>query len=189
MEVRQEQCPAPGDLALETVREWTLWLTEVERGLMPHFARCEARHRAWAYLRGLRSPVERKNGGQLAEVNGDATPYGLQHLLGRARWDADAVRDDLRAYLVTLFWDAGVFCSDVVRAASRVCKAVEKEGLQGGEQDKSRGGAIGTSTTLASNKSHYFLVPKRLTPIHVPQGHHELVHLRGPSMPCMARDR
>ena len=141
MEVRQEQCPAPGDLALETVREWTLWLTEVERGLMPHFARCEARHRAWAYLRGLRSPVERKNGGQLAEVNGDATPYGLQHLLGRARWDADAVRDDLRAYLVTLFWDAGVFCSDVVRAASRVCKAVEKEGLQGGEQDKSRGGA------------------------------------------------
>jgi len=90
----------------------------------------------------------------LAEVNGDATPYGLQHLLGRARWDADAVRDDLRAYLVTLFLDAGVFCSDVVRAASRVCKAVAKEGLPGGEQDKSRGGAIGTSTTLASNKSH-----------------------------------
>jgi hypothetical protein len=71
MEVRQEQCPAPGDLALETVREWTLWLTEVERWLMPHFARCEARHRAWASIRGLRSPVERKNGWQLAEVNGD----------------------------------------------------------------------------------------------------------------------
>jgi SRSO17 transposase len=100
MEVRQEQCMAPADLALETVREWTLWLTEVERRLMPHFPRREARHRAWAYVRGLLSPVERKNGWQLAEVNGDATPYGVQHLLGRARWDAEAVREDLRAYLV-----------------------------------------------------------------------------------------
>ena len=100
MEVRQEQCMAPADLALETVRAWTLWLTEVERRLMPHFPCREARHRAWAYIRGLLSPVERKNGWQLAEVNGDATPYGVQHLLGRARWDAEAVRDDLRAYLV-----------------------------------------------------------------------------------------
>ena len=71
----QEQGPAPADLALETVREWTLWLTEVERWLMPHFARREARRHAWAYIRGLLSPVERKNGWQLAEVNGDATPY------------------------------------------------------------------------------------------------------------------
>src|SRR5262245_48315166 len=100
MEWMREQCPAPGDVALETVREWTLWLTEVERWLLPHFARREARHRAWAYIRGLLSPAERKNGWQVAEVNGDATPYGVQHLLGRARWEDAAVRDALRAYLV-----------------------------------------------------------------------------------------
>jgi SRSO17 transposase len=100
MELRQEQCTAPADLALETVREWPLWLTEVERRLMPNFPRREARRRAWAYIRGLLSPVERKNGWQLAEVNGDATPYGVQHLLGRAMWDAEAVRKDLRAYVV-----------------------------------------------------------------------------------------
>jgi SRSO17 transposase len=88
------------ELTLETVREWTLELTKVERWLMRHFPRREARRRAWAYIRGLLSPVERKNGWQLAEVNGDATPYGVQHLLGRARWDDEAVRDDLRAYLV-----------------------------------------------------------------------------------------
>lgn len=97
MEWRQEQGTASAALALETVREWTLWLPEVERWLLPHFARREARHRAWAYIRGLLSPVERKNGWQLAEVNGDATPYGVQHLLGRARWDDAAVRDALRA--------------------------------------------------------------------------------------------
>jgi SRSO17 transposase len=100
MELRQERCPAPPDLALETVREWTLWLTEVERHILPRFPRREARRRAWAYIRGLLSPVERKNGWQLAEVNGDATPYGVQHLLGRAQWDADALRDDLRPYVV-----------------------------------------------------------------------------------------
>jgi SRSO17 transposase len=105
LESWQAQCPAPGDLGLETVRAWTLWLTEVERWLLPHFARREARRHAWAYIRGLLRPVERKNGWQLAEVNGDATPYGLQHLLGRARWDADAVRDDLRAYLVKYMGD------------------------------------------------------------------------------------
>lgn len=100
MALRQERCTASTALALETVREWTLWLTEVERHMLPHFPRREARHRAWAYIRGLLSPVERKNGWQLAEVNGDATPYGVQHLLGRAQWDADALCDDLRPYVV-----------------------------------------------------------------------------------------
>src|SRR5260221_3420484 len=68
--------------------------------LGPRFAREEARLRTQAYLRGLLSPVARKNGWQLAEAAGDRTPYATQHLLGRADWDADAVRDDLRAYVV-----------------------------------------------------------------------------------------
>jgi DDE superfamily endonuclease len=63
----------------------------------PHFARTEARHRAQGYLAGLLRPMERKNGWQLAEAVGDPTPYAIQHLLDRADWDADAVRDDLRA--------------------------------------------------------------------------------------------
>ena len=74
--------------------------------LGPRFAREEARLRAQAYLRGLLSPVERKNGWQLAEAAGDRTPYAIQHLLGRADWDADAVRDDLRAYVVEHLGDA-----------------------------------------------------------------------------------
>ena len=80
MELRQELSPPPADVALETVRAWAVWQTEVERRIMPRFARREARRRAWASLRGLLSPVERKNGWQVAEVNGDTTPYGVQHL-------------------------------------------------------------------------------------------------------------
>src|SRR5215472_2481444 len=72
----------------------------------PRFARVEARQRAQVYRRGLLSPVERKNGWQLAEAAGDATPYAIQHLLGRADWDPDLVRDDLRAYVVEHLGDA-----------------------------------------------------------------------------------
>jgi SRSO17 transposase len=47
----------------------------------------------------LLRPAERKNSWQLAEVRGEATPYGFQHLLGRADWEPDAVRDELRGYV------------------------------------------------------------------------------------------
>jgi SRSO17 transposase len=50
--------------------------------------------------------VERKNGWQLAEHAGDPTPDGVQDFLARMRWDADQVRDDLRAYVVAQLGDA-----------------------------------------------------------------------------------
>ena len=81
------------------VRSWTEELEAVNECLSEHFARSEVRERAQDYLRGLLSETERKNGWQLAEVAGNATPYGIQHLLGRANWDADAVRDELREYI------------------------------------------------------------------------------------------
>lgn len=94
MELSPERCPSPTDVTLETVQTWALWQTDVERRLVPHFARREAPHRVWAYLRGLLSPIERTNGWQVAEAVGDSTPYGVQHLLGRAQWDAAAVCKD-----------------------------------------------------------------------------------------------
>jgi SRSO17 transposase len=60
----------------------------------------EPRRQARAYLTGLLAPVERKNGWQLAEAAGDATPDKMQRLLNAAWWDPDEVRDDLRAYVV-----------------------------------------------------------------------------------------
>jgi SRSO17 transposase len=54
----------------------------------------------------LLAPVERKNGWQLAEALGERTPDGVQRLLNAARWDADAVRDDLRQYVVRHLGDA-----------------------------------------------------------------------------------
>ena len=86
---------------------WARGLDELAARLAPRFGRAEPRRRALAYLRGLLAPVERKNGWQLAEAAGDATPDGMQDFLGRMRWDADAVRDDLRAYVVEHLGDPG----------------------------------------------------------------------------------
>lgn len=64
------------------------------------FGRVEPRRRARQLVLGLLADLPRKNCWTIAEHAGDATPHGLQHLLARAKWDADAVRDDLRAYVV-----------------------------------------------------------------------------------------
>ncbi|MGW1966233.1 IS701 family transposase [Streptomyces sp. NPDC001935] len=64
------------------------------------FARVEPRRRAHSLVLGLLSDLPRKNCWTNAEHAGDTTPHGMQHLLGRAKWDADAVRDDIRAYVV-----------------------------------------------------------------------------------------
>jgi len=64
------------------------------------FARVEPRCRARQLVLGLLANLPRKNCWTIAEHVGDATPDGLQHLLGRARWDADLVRDDLRAFIL-----------------------------------------------------------------------------------------
>ncbi|HLB78510.1 MAG TPA: IS701 family transposase [Candidatus Dormibacteraeota bacterium] len=86
--------PTPADSTA-----WAQDLRALVAQIGPRFARSEARARVLAYLSGLLSPVKRKNGWQLAEQAGDCTPYALQHLLDRAKWDADAVRDDLQVYV------------------------------------------------------------------------------------------
>jgi SRSO17 transposase len=73
--------------------------------LRPRFRRGAAHQHAIAYVRGLLSDVERKNGWQLAEQGGYSHPRPIQRVLDRSRWDADAVRDDLRAYSVEQLGD------------------------------------------------------------------------------------
>jgi SRSO17 transposase len=102
--------------------EAAAWAEELER----LGARIGPRRRALAYLRGLLAPVERKNGWQLAQAAGDPTPDGMQDFLARMRWDADAVRDDLRAYVVEQLGDPGAV---LVSGRDRVC---EERGEVGG---------------------------------------------------------
>lgn len=88
---------------VEMERRLTGWKRELfvaHERIAGLFARSEARERSLAYLQGLLSHCERKNGWQLAEWMGKVAPYRMQHLLDWARWDADAARDRLREYML-----------------------------------------------------------------------------------------
>jgi SRSO17 transposase len=81
------------------VTDWASELDALHARIAPRFERAEPRRRALAYLKGLLSHAERKNGWQLAEEAGEHTPDGMQRLVNASRWDPDAVRDDLLAYV------------------------------------------------------------------------------------------
>ena len=82
------------------VEAWAAGLAEVHGRIAPRFARSEPRERVLAYVRGLLAPLEKKNSWTLAEQAGESVPDGMQRLLAHADWDADAVRDDVRDYVV-----------------------------------------------------------------------------------------
>ena len=88
------------------VARWAEGIEQVHECIAGRFRRPEPRRRVLEYLRGLLSPVERKNGWQLAEQAGDPTPDGVQRLLSTYVWDAGLVRDDLAGYVLEHLADA-----------------------------------------------------------------------------------
>jgi len=92
---------------------WEAELSAIKARLSGVFGRREPREAAWAYLDGLLSGVERKNGWQLAERAGDDRPFRIQGVLGRDRWDADAMRELVRVEVMDALGDpAGVLVVD-----------------------------------------------------------------------------
>jgi SRSO17 transposase len=99
--IAERMCNGPGVAA-----RWSEMLDALHGRIAPRFARAEVRERARRYVVGLLDRVERKNGWQLAEAIGECGAKGVQRLLNAAAWDADAVRDDLRDYVVEHLGDA-----------------------------------------------------------------------------------
>jgi SRSO17 transposase len=85
---------------LDAIERWPDALSELHTRVAGRFLRPEVRERARRYPAGLLGRVERKNGWQMAEAMAEIGPQGTQRLLNAARWDANAVRDDLREYVV-----------------------------------------------------------------------------------------
>jgi SRSO17 transposase len=97
--VRTHDDPAvAAEFSVDPAR-WQEQFDELMGRIAGRFARVEPRRRARAFVLGLLSGLRRKNCWTIAEQAGDAAPDGMQHLLAAARWDADAVRDDLRGYV------------------------------------------------------------------------------------------
>lgn len=92
------------------------------------FSRVEPRRRAHAFVLGLLAGLPRVNCWTIAEHAGEATPHGMQHLLERAVWDADTVRDDLRGYVVEHLGDPDAIL--VVDETGDVKKGATTVGVQ-----------------------------------------------------------
>src|SRR5260370_2473180 len=84
--------------SVDDVAQWADELQALHARIAPRFERAEPRRRVLAYLHGLLSHAERKNGWQLAEEAGEGTPDGMQRLLHASRWDVGAGRDHLVAF-------------------------------------------------------------------------------------------
>jgi len=147
-----------GQPTRQVVEQWAAEVTAVGGRIGRHFARSEPRQRAVAYLRGLLSDTERKNGWQLAEYLGEATPDGVQHLLARADWDADAVRDDLAGYVHEHLGDpSGVLIVDETGFLKKGTKSCGVARQYTGTAGRIENAQVGVFLAYAGAKGHAFL--------------------------------
>ena len=142
----------------EDVLEWAAGLQALHERIGGRFGRREPRRRALAYLKGLLGSVERKNGWQLAEYAGDATPDGVQRLLATYRWDADGVRDDLREYVVEHLGDPeAVLVVDETGFLKQGNKSVGVQRQYSGTAGKVENCQIGVFLAYGSRRGRAFL--------------------------------
>ena len=91
---------------MESVLElWALSLRDAKARIRPLFTQARVAQSAGLFLDGLLGPERRKTGWMRAEAAGDAGPWRQQAILGRGRWDADALRDVVRTYALEALAD------------------------------------------------------------------------------------
>ena len=133
--------------------EWHAGLDDMLALIAGRFARVEPRRLAFAYIRGLLAPLERRNGWTLSEQAGRRSPNAMQEMLYSPCWDPDQVRDDVRDYVVDHLCDPdGVLIGD---DTGFVKKGVRSAGVQrqySGTAGKVENCQIGTFLAYASAK-------------------------------------
>ncbi|HEX5994279.1 MAG TPA: IS701 family transposase, partial [Jiangellales bacterium] len=134
---------------------WRLVLDGVLGSFAGRFGRVEPRRTAAAFVTGLLSDIESKTGWALAEQAGHRRPDAMQRLLYRAMWDADAVRDDLRAVIVGRFSDPDAVL--VVDETGDLKKGVHSVGVQRqytGTAGRIENAQVGVFLAYASRHGH-----------------------------------
>lgn len=122
------------------------------------FRRPEVRQRVRRYLAALFAPLARKNGWQIAEQLGERSPDGVQELLNAARWDADAVREDLQAYVVEhLGAPEGVLAVDETGFVKKGSQSVGVARQYTGTTGQVENCQVGVFLTYATEQGRTFL--------------------------------
>ena len=126
--------------------------------IAPRFTRYEPLRHAGALMAGMVSGLDRKNCWTISEHRGADTPDGLQHLLSRAKWDAEAVRDDLRNYVIDAFGDPGAVL--ILDETGDLKKGVHSVGVQRqytGTAGRIENAQVAVYLTYAGPRGHAFI--------------------------------
>jgi SRSO17 transposase len=135
-------------------RWWTAFGAVIDR-IASRFARYEPVRHAAGLMLGMLAGLDRKNCWTIAEHRGDRTPDGLQHLLSRAKWDADAVRDDLRDYVIEAFGHPDAVL--VIDETGDLKKGTESVGVQRqytGTAGRIENAQVAVFLTYATRRGH-----------------------------------
>jgi SRSO17 transposase len=153
--VKTTECAAVAAAHSVDPNRWQTEFSAVIDRIAPRFRRYEPLRHAGELIAGMVSGLDRKNCWTIAEHRGDTTPDGLQHLLARASWDADGVRDDLRDYVVDAFGDPGAIL--VVDETGDVKKGVHSVGVQrqySGTAGRIENSQVAVYLTYAAPRGH-----------------------------------
>jgi len=140
-------------LTVEQVESWSEGIARLHARFAHRFGRSEPRERALDYLSGLLAPLEKKNGWTLAEEVGQLRPDGVQRLLNHSDWDANAVRDDIRDYVVeTIGTKDAVLIGDDTGFLKKGTKSAGVQRQYSGTAGRTENCQIGTFLAYASAK-------------------------------------
>jgi SRSO17 transposase len=157
-EKQTERTSCAEERELTIISQGAQALTELSGRIAPRFKRAEVRSRVGRYLRGLLASVERKNGWQMAEELGDPNAHGVQRLLAEADWDEEAVRDDLRAYVIEQLGEVGgVLAVDETGFLKKGKKSAGVARQYSGTAGRRENSQIGVFLSYASSKGAAFI--------------------------------
>ena len=166
-----------------TLDLWASSLRDVKARIRPLFSQERVASSAGLFLDGLLGPERRKTGWMRAEAAGDPGPWRQQAILGRGRWDADALRDIVRDYVVeTLADDDAVLVIDETGFLKQGKASCGVHRQYTGSAGKITNCQVGVFATYVSRHGHAFIDralylpkawtddPARLAGTHVPEG-------------------
>jgi SRSO17 transposase len=153
-----DQAARAEEQELRIISQGVQSLAEVSMRIGAHVRRAEVRSRLQHYLQGLLASVERKNGWQLAEALGEPNAHGVQRLLAEADWDEEAVRDELRRYVIEhLGAEQGVLVVDETGFLKKGKKSAGVARQYSGTAGRRENCQIGVFVLYASPTGHAFI--------------------------------
>ena len=153
-------------VTVDVVESWQSGLENLFACFAGRFSRVEPRRYAFAYVRGLLAPLERKNGWTLAEASGFKSPNGLQDFLQSPAWDPNLVRDDVRDYVVEHLGEPhGVLVADETGFLKKGIRSAGVQRQYSGTAGRTENCQIGTFLCYASSKGRALIDRELYVPV------------------------